>query len=73
LIRPVIAIENARLFDEVQARTRELCGVTGAADRDLGKSCRSSAVRPAKLEPVFQKMLENATRVCGANFGQMNL
>jgi signal transduction histidine kinase len=26
-----------------------------------------------ELEPIFQKMLENATRVCGANFGLMSL
>ena len=31
----VIAIENARLFDEVQARTKELTEVAGAADRDI--------------------------------------
>ena len=32
----VIAIENVRLFDEVQARTRELSEVLGTADGDLG-------------------------------------
>ena len=32
----VIAIENVRLFDEVQARTRELSEFVGTADSDLG-------------------------------------
>ncbi|MBR0719847.1 GAF domain-containing protein [Bradyrhizobium liaoningense] len=68
----LIAIENARLFDEVQARTRELT-------ESLRQQTATSEVleiissSPSDLTPVFQKMLENATRVCGANFGQMNL
>ena len=69
----VIAIENVRLFDEVQARTRELCRGAGAADRDLGGAAASSRSSPGELEPVFQAMLANATRICEAKFGNLLL
>ena len=68
----MIAIENARLFEEVQARTRDLAESLEqqTATSDVLQVISAS---PGELEPVFQKMLENATRVCGAKFGTMSL
>jgi signal transduction histidine kinase/FixJ family two-component response regulator/HPt (histidine-containing phosphotransfer) domain-containing protein len=63
----VIAIENVRLFDEVQARTRELSEALTATSEVL-RAISSSA---AELEPVFQAMLANATRLCEASYGAM--
>jgi two-component system, NtrC family, sensor kinase len=66
----VIAIENVRLFDEVQARTRELSEVLEqqTATAEVLSVISSS---PGELEPVFQTMLENAVRVCDAKFGTL--
>src|SRR5262249_22723127 len=57
----VIAIENVRLFDEVQARTREL---TESLEQQTATSevLQVISSSPGQLEPVFQAMLENATR-----------
>jgi GAF domain-containing protein len=68
----VIAIENVRLFDEVQARTRDL---SEALEQQTATSevLRVISSSPGELEPVFQAMLQNATRICEAKFGTMYL
>ena len=68
----VIAIENVRLFDEVQARTREL---TESLEQQTATSEVLSIISssPGELEPVFQAMLANAIRICEAKFGTLYL
>src|SRR5262249_26634764 len=66
----LIAIENARLFQEVQARTHDL-------EESLQQQTATSQVlqiissSPSDLAPVFEKILQNAIHVCGAEFGTM--
>src|SRR5207244_4172186 len=68
----VIAIENVRLFDEVQVRTREL---SESLEQQTATSEVLSVISssPGELEPVFQAMLENAVRICEARFGILYL
>src|SRR5262249_690451 len=63
----VIAIENVRLFDEVQARTRDL---SEALEQQTATSevLRVISSSPGDLNPVFQAILENATRISQAKF-----
>jgi GAF domain-containing protein len=68
----VIAIENARLFDEVQARTKEL---TESLEQQTATSevLQVISSSPGELGPVFDAMLQNSVRICEAGFGNMFL
>src|SRR5262245_8697989 len=66
----VIAIENTRLVNELRQRTDDL-------SESLEQQTATSEIlkvisgTPGELEPVFQAILENATRICEAQFGTL--
>ena len=68
----VIAIENTRLLDELRQRTDDL---SEALEQQTATSevLRVISASPGELEPVFKSVLENATQICEASFGNLLL
>jgi transcriptional regulator with GAF, ATPase, and Fis domain len=74
----VIAIENARLLNELRQRTTDLTERTTDLTEALEQQIATSEVlqvissTPGDLQPVFATMLENAVRICDASFGNIS-
>ena len=73
----VIAIENARLLNELRQRTTDLSERTADLTESLEQQTATSEVlqvvssSPGDLQPVFDAMLEKAVRICDATFGEV--
>ncbi|MGE0700518.1 MAG: GAF domain-containing protein [Hyphomicrobiaceae bacterium] len=74
----LIAIENARLLDELQTRQRELEARSAELQESLEYQTAISEVlsvisqSPTDVQPVFDTIAANATRLCGATLSQVN-
>jgi PAS domain S-box-containing protein len=64
----VIAIENVRLFTELEAKNRDL---TETLEQQTATSeiLRVISSTPTDVQPVFDTIVRNAVRLCSARFG----
>jgi GAF domain-containing protein len=73
----VIAVENARLLNELRQRTNDLTERTDDLTEALAQQTATSEVlqaissSPGEVEQVFTAMLEKAVRICDAAFGNI--
>ena len=68
----VIAIENTRLLNELRQRTDDL---TESLEQQTATSevLKVISSSPSELKSVFEAILENATHICEAKFGNLFL
>src|SRR5260370_27411413 len=72
-----IAIENVRLFSELQEKNRALIAAHAQVSEALEQQTATSEIlrvishSPTDVQPVFDVIVERAVRLCGARFGRV--